>query len=77
MLEKYCDGIELSLNDFSDDEVPKFILYLASQRDDVSNLDDNHFFTMLRNLVCFSNSKNEFVNKEDIKNIRADNGEVS
>jgi hypothetical protein len=77
ILEKYCERIDLSLNDFSEDDVPKFILYLASQRDAVSTLDDNHFFSMLRSLVCFSNSKNEFVGKDDIQKIRANEGELS
>jgi hypothetical protein len=77
IVEKYCDSIELSLNNFSEDDVPKFILYLAGQRDSVSKLDDNQFFTLLRNLVCFSNSKNEFVNREDINKIRAEDGELS
>jgi hypothetical protein len=77
MVEKFCEDIDLSMNDFSEDDVPRFILYVANQRDAVSALDDNHFFSMLKNLVCFSNSKNEFINKDEVKEIRAENGELS
>ena len=77
IVEKYCEGIDLSMNNYSEDDVPKFILYLAGQRDSITRLDDIQFFSMLRNLVCFSNSKNEFVNREDINKIRAEDGELS
>jgi hypothetical protein len=77
IVEKYCGEIDLSMNNFHEDEVPRFILYLAGQRDSVSKLDDNQFFSMLRNLVCFSNSKNDFVNREEIDKIRAEDGELS
>lgn len=77
IVEKYCENIELSLDNFSEDDVPKFILYLAGQRDSITKLDDNQFFAMLKNLVCFSNSKNEFVNKEEINKIRAEDGELN
>lgn len=76
IVEKYCETIDLSLNNFTEDYIPNFILYLAGQRDSVTKLDDNQFFTMLRNLVCFSNSKNEFVTREDINKIRAEDGEL-
>lgn len=53
--EKYCDDSELSIDDFKNDDVPKFILYIAQARDDLSAINDNKFYDMLKDLVCFSN----------------------
>ncbi len=61
IVERYCNEKGLPLNDFSEESIPRFILYLAKQRDEVDFVNDNHFFSMLKSLVCYSNSKNEFV----------------
>jgi hypothetical protein len=66
IVERYCNEIKLPFNDFSEDNIPRFILYLANKRDEVPAINDNRFFTMLKNLVCYSNSKNEFIIKEQI-----------
>ncbi len=66
--EKYCGDIELSMHDFSNADVPKFILHLAQARDDMSSINDNHFYKMLKDLVCFSNieDKDDIVIEEGI-----------
>jgi hypothetical protein len=55
LLEHYCDLSELSLDIFSFDDLPRFILYLARERDSVPSVDDKHFFTMMSHLVTLSN----------------------
>jgi hypothetical protein len=58
LLEHYCDESELSLDIFSRDDLPLFILYLARERDSVPSVDDKHFFTMMSHLVTLSNRNN-------------------
>jgi hypothetical protein len=61
IVERTCNDMGLSENDFSEDNIPKFILYLANKRDEVTSVNDNQFFSILKSLVCYSNSKKEFV----------------
>jgi hypothetical protein len=57
--EKYCEDRELSINDFCVIDVPKFILYIAEQRDNLNSVRDNQFYEMLRDLVLLSNVDNK------------------
>jgi hypothetical protein len=53
--ERYCEDIGLSINDFNTSDVPNFILHIAQARDDLSVINDNRFYKLLKDLVCFSN----------------------
>jgi hypothetical protein len=74
IVERYCNDKGLSENDFSEDIVPKFILYLANKRDEVKSVNDNQFFSMLKSLVCYSNSKSEFVFNQKMRENGQKNG---
>jgi hypothetical protein len=58
IVERYCDKNRLLINEFSSDDVPSFILYLAKERDEITSIEDNKFFSLLSNLVSLSNSNN-------------------
>ena len=74
LLEHYCDGVKLNLDNFSVEDLPKFILYLARKRDSVPTVDDGKFFTMMSNLVTLSN--HDSCNQE-YKKIHIVNGELN
>jgi len=57
-VERYCNENTLSINEFSCDDVPSFILFLAKERDEITAIDDHKFMSLLSNLVSLSNSNN-------------------
>jgi hypothetical protein len=59
VVEKYCTGIGIQFEEFSDDDLPQFILYIAKERDRFKKIDDKTFFVMLGNLVNFSKKVNK------------------
>jgi hypothetical protein len=76
LVEHYCNEIELSLDNFAGKDLPKFILYLAQQRDTIPTISDKQFFTLLSNLVYLSNSENGNANREKNQNTNAVEGEI-
>ena len=71
-VEKYCDRINCSTDTFQHSDVPKFIIYLANKRDNLTKINDNQFEKLLKDLMEFSNldleksQKNDDDNEEDI-----------
>ena len=64
IFEQYCEGIGVSWNNFTVDDLPQFILYLAKKRDNLQAIDDKQFLSMLSNLVNLSNSENGSINRD-------------
>jgi hypothetical protein len=58
IVEQYCMKRNLPFNDFSNNEVPNFILFLANERDSIDSIDDVKFFKLLSTLVTLSNAEN-------------------
>jgi hypothetical protein len=54
-VEKYCDMIKRTTDEFQHSDVPKFIIYLANERDNLARINDNQFEKLLKDLVEFSN----------------------
>ena len=54
-VEKYCEIIQSTTDDFNHSDVPKFIIYLANKRDNLKKINDNQFEKLLKDLVEFSN----------------------
>jgi hypothetical protein len=53
-VEKYCTAIGIQFDEFSDNDLPQFILFIAKERDRFKKIDDKTFFIMLSHLVNFS-----------------------
>lgn len=67
-VEKYCNKNKLSTEDFSCEDLPKFIIYLARDRDSHNNINDNKFERLLKELVNFSNiecNKNNILENQE------------
>jgi hypothetical protein len=68
---------ELTVHDFSVDDLPKFILYLARQRDSIESVNDNQFYSMMSNLVSLSNHDSQDVCDHENRRIQLTNGELN
>jgi hypothetical protein len=56
MVEKYCSTQEISCNDFSQNNIPQFILFIAKERDSLCQVDDKKFYVLLSSLISYSKS---------------------
>ena len=64
-LEKYCEEVGPSIDDFSYDDLPRLILHISSNREELDKLNDVRYTTMVTELIKLSNSVTSEENSEE------------
>ena len=64
-VEKYCDKIKISTEDFYFSDLPKFIIYLAKERGNLRKMTAGQFEKLLKDLMYFSNLDDKNSNKDN------------
>ena len=73
IVEKYCNNSDIPIDYLLISDVPKFILHLARERDNLTKINDNKFERLLKELIDYSNLENDnnergqALRKQDLK----------